>query len=556
MDEKPASPRNAAAAMLDRLVAQYPGPALIIGQGIRVVEENGDARPLVLALRAGHSRLIDLVETARHGAQGVEREILIDRSGLYQVTALPMGAAVVLLARDVTEERRRALRLAEEVDRLGDILSCLPDFTFETDRDGRLLFAAPATVFGYDAAALIGAYAADLIDPDWLSGRANPFVAREGLADLEVWLLSLEGSRRYVRLSARPVLDENGAVAGLRGVACDVTAARARETALTQALDRERLGSAVVNAMRGAGGPERAIRVAAEAAMATLHAQGALILARDGGSAMVPVVILGQAGPFAGRVASAVTQMSSLGPVVGRVERLEIDGISVLAAIAAEGGVAVGAIVLLRDGPDWPGEQAGILCAVADQLGLALGIRERVALLEKQSRVDALTGIMNRRAFDQELPAKLRQADRHGVGGALLLMDLDGFKPLNDRHGHAWGDKALTLLGSLFRDHLRAGDLVARLGGDEFGLWLDSTDQTGAFAKAGVLYELLEDLDRSLALPETSLGLSIGIALYRPGGGEDMAALMARADSALYRAKARGRNRAELAAPSGGEGTC
>lgn len=553
MSDKTPDRRPTAAAVLDRLVENYPGPAFIVGQGIRVVEANEAARPLVLALRDGHDALIDLIERTRHGTEGRKIDMVIDRRRVFEISAVPFGAAVLVMAREGTEDYLRRSQLTEQIERLTDIVDCLPDFSFETDMDGRFTFCAPERIFGYAARELVGRFATEIIDVEWLSGRGDPFSSDVLLTDREVWLMAADGTSLRCLVSARPVRDDAGRRIGLRGIARDVTAAQSRETALMQALDRERLRGAVIDAMRGDGGPERAIRVAAEASMATLHAQGALVVGRDVAGRMVPVIGLG--GIEAGlddRLAAEVERIAAKGQVVGRVEVRSLGEQTALIAIAAEGSTAVGALVLIRNSRQhWQGAQAGILGAVADQLGLALGIRERVARLEEQSRVDALTGIMNRRAFQDDLPIKLRQADRLRRSGALLLIDLDAFKPLNDRFGHAGGDKALALLGTMFRERLRAGDLVARIGGDEFAFWLDGADSAGAFAKAGHLFDMMAEFDRRLDLPGADLGFSMGIALYEPGSRESIDALTMRADAALYRAKAGGRDRAEMAPSSG-----
>ncbi|MCF4165843.1 sensor domain-containing diguanylate cyclase [Zavarzinia compransoris] len=552
MEEKVPFSRPSAAAVLDRLVESHPGPALIVGQGIRVVESNDAARPLIEALRAGHGELIDLLDQTRNGTEGHRAEIVLVSGKVFDVAATPIGAAVLLTARDLTGERQRIGRFAEQAARLADIMDCLSDFAFETDREGRFVFCAPDVAFGYRTSSLIGHYAVDLLDGDWLEGRSDPFIGERALAGVEVWLAGADGTRVVTQMSARPVLDDLGRCVGLRGFLRDLSGVRARETALTQALDRERLRGAVVDAMRGAGGPERAIRVAAEASLASLHAQGALVMARDADRRMNAVLGLGDAGAALGaEVSDAVTRIAAQDQVAGRVETRAVGAMSALIALAVEGGVAVGAIVLLRPRHlPWTGIQAGILSAVADQLGLVLGIRERVGQLERLSRIDALTGILNRRAFDNEMPGRLRQADRD-AGGVLLLVDLDDFKPVNDRFGHAMGDKALSLMGAAFRGLVGRHEMVARLGGDEFAFWLPGCDGQQAFARADAFHGVLYDLDRRPDMPSLGLGMSIGIAEVRTGSGENLDNLMARADAALYRAKQGGRNRTELAPRTG-----
>ena len=549
MEEKVPISRPSAAAVLDRLVEGHPGPALIVGQGIRVVEANDAARPLVEALRTGNAQLLELLDRVRGGHDGGRAEIMLSDSLVFDVTALPIGAAILVTARDLTAERQNLLRFADQSARLADILDCLTDFAFETDREGRFVYCAPASVFGYRTASLIGQYAVDLLDPDWLSGRADPFGLERPVAESEVWLVAADGTRVVAQMSARPVLDDLGCFAGLRGILRDLSGIRAREAALTQALDRERLRGAVVDAMRGAGGPERAIRVAAEASMATLHAQGALIMARTADGGMECIQHLGIGGDeHCDRIADEVARLVAQDQVVGRVETRGLGDLSALIALSSENGVGVGAIVLLRARrTPWNGAQAGILGAVADQLGLVLGIRERVGQLERMSRIDGLTGLLNRRAFDDEMPARLRLADRGSRDGTLIVVDLDGFKPVNDRFGHATGDKVLHALGAGFRGAIGRDEIASRLGGDEFAFWFPDCDGRRSFTRVDALYDIMDALHRKIALPDLNLGMSIGIAVYRAGSAESMDQLMARADAALYRAKGAGRNRAELA---------
>jgi diguanylate cyclase (GGDEF)-like protein/PAS domain S-box-containing protein len=546
-----------AAAALDRLVTQYPGPALIVGPGGRVVGANDGARVLSAMLRAGHDGLARLVDRSRLSVQGLKEELVFrgdDEDDLVlEVTALSMGAMVLLLARDTTMERRLIASLSDSRQRLTDIIDCLPDFSWETDSRGTLTFVAPRLALGYPAEELLGQDAAVLIDAEWLAGRSNPFRSEQRLTDSEVWLRAKDGTHLCARLSCVPVCDDHGRQIGVRGVARDITAARARENALSLALDRERLRGAVTEAMRGAGGLERALRVAAEAPLGALNASGALILARNDAGGVATILTTGTVLPVtAWSIREEVGRLMARDIMPGPVHVVDSGTDTALVAIAWESGAPIGALVLVRSvRQPWQDGQISLLGAVADQLGLVLGLRERVTLLEALSRVDALTGVMNRRAFDQELAAKMRQADRLGRRGTLLMIDFDGFKALNDRFGHAYGDRALSLFGKAIQDNLRAGDLVARLGGDEFALWLDGADAAGGFAKTDALYEMMGKVNGALGSPEAALGLSIGIAVYEPGGGEQRDDIASRADHALYRAKRGGRNRAELALIAG-----
>ena len=182
---------------------------------------------------------------------------------------------------------------------------------------------------------------------------------------------------------------------------------------------------------------------------------------------------------------------------------------------------------------------------------VARDVTERKLLeqeLELRSRSDPLTGMLNRRSFDEALEAQLAQARRYKRGGALLIADLDRFKQINDEFGHAAGDEALRLVSRVLASNLREtdtvgrdeGGLVARLGGDEFALLLPETDAAGAEAVAQRLVAMLAAEPLRIGEREVRLGISIGVAAF--GGGESISAenLLAAADRAMYMVKAAG----------------
>ena len=155
---------------------------------------------------------------------------------------------------------------------------------------------------------------------------------------------------------------------------------------------------------------------------------------------------------------------------------------------------------------------------------------------------DALTGIWNRRQIDQDLEAAVKHAHRTGSALSVLLVDVDHFKSVNDRYGHAMGDEVLRAVAAGLSAQLRAGDQVARYGGEEFLLLLPGT----TLAQASVLAERLRVALQGLSvLPdgEQAISASFGLAVWRAGETADQ--LVRRADLAMYRAKAAGRNRVE-----------
>lgn len=175
-------------------------------------------------------------------------------------------------------------------------------------------------------------------------------------------------------------------------------------------------------------------------------------------------------------------------------------------------------------------------------------VAARTAELQALLLHDALTGLPNRRALMQTLPDAMRRAARAGKPCALLFLDMDGFKGVNDTHGHEEGDELLRQFGARLCEAVRTTDLVARLAGDEFVVVLEGlSDEQDAHEKANSLLELLRQ-PYALRRASVTVGASIGVALHRPGDAHDLDAWLARADGAMYAAKRGGKNAVALAA--------
>ena len=157
---------------------------------------------------------------------------------------------------------------------------------------------------------------------------------------------------------------------------------------------------------------------------------------------------------------------------------------------------------------------------------------------------DPLTGLANRTLLHDRLEHALARAERERDATAVLFVDLDNFKQVNDAHGHAAGDAALVELGRRLQTAVRPGDTIARLGGDEFVALCEHVDEESALA---VGRRLLEAIGRPFTIGgiEHKLSASIGVAL----GNSDPDVLLANADAATYGAKAAGRGRIELFRP-------
>jgi diguanylate cyclase (GGDEF)-like protein len=163
---------------------------------------------------------------------------------------------------------------------------------------------------------------------------------------------------------------------------------------------------------------------------------------------------------------------------------------------------------------------------------------------------DSLTGLANRRYFDERLREELMRAVRYGVPVACLFIDIDGFKRINDTYGHQTGDRALAVVAACVRQQVRLGDTVARYGGEEFAALLQG-DRDDALTVAERVRLAVERLDlQDDHGQRIALTVSIGVAARRVGGTAAGAVSLGRemieeADRAMYQAKRNGRNRIE-----------
>ena len=175
-------------------------------------------------------------------------------------------------------------------------------------------------------------------------------------------------------------------------------------------------------------------------------------------------------------------------------------------------------------------------------------LRRELERVREESVLDSLTGLQNRRAFDQRVAELLAAAQGRQETFCLIVADIDHFKRVNDTYGHLFGDRVIRAVGAALKAGVKGKDFVARYGGEEFAILLPATPLTGAWAVAeGVRRLVANSRIRRLNNDEVvgNITISSGVAIHRVR--ESAAALFERADAALYRAKRNGRNRVETA---------
>ncbi len=437
------------------------------------------------------------------------------------------------IVRDVSEETRAMRRLAESEQRLADFVATASDWCWETDTEHRLL---PHAIHDGSRSAIQTVAAGGKPrwelpflpeDRDAMARHRADMEAHRPFRDFTYSVTGPDGSRTTIRSSGKPNFDANGAFLGYRGTASDITRLRRTEDMLdrrTRALqEAHRLGkigtwSYRLGDKQVAWAPEVFSLLGLDPdTFDTTHEN---ILARflDDGAARVVEMQ---------RSVVRTRRTETVDVQIGRA-----DGSLSDLALTCKAEIAEGRVL-------------GLIGTIQDVTERKHAQRQ----LEHLAYSDPLTGLANRALFKRELASLIDACFRNGTAGALLLIDLDRFKEVNDSLGHAAGDELLTRVALLLRQELGSRAFVARLGGDEFAV-LPERHLAGES-----VMELAERIIARLSGPidlsegEAFIGATVGIAnLPEDGGSVDIA--MRNADLALYMAKEAGRGRAMVFEPA------
>ncbi len=539
------------------LVAHYPGPLALAGPDGSLRPLNQSGRALVAALEGVVRPLFEtlLSQATKSGiAQSEAIRLSEERLGaalsifVVPIDAAPgampqEGTSFFVLGRDATLDRNLREALIESRRRYKDLVECSSDFVWETAPDGSFDFVTARGALGYPPEHLVGSFARDLLDRRRTRPDPFPFEAREPTEDAEVWFRSADGDAVCMLVSSVPLYDADGQWEGARGVCKDVTQVRMRDEALARARAREALLARIVRTIRDEVEPDRLLDAAANAVSEAMGSNACWIYRSDAAGTLT------LASECANEPAPAAERLT---PIERTFEEIQADdaGGRLFAIPAFYRDRRNGIICIARaDRRGLSDDERDLLIGVADQLGIALQQIEAQETLLALSRTDELTGLLNRRAFVVEAEAGIARARRTKTPCALLYVDLDNFKAVNDQRGHSAGDAALKALAALLLANVRSRDYVGRLGGDEFAVWLDQADTQAAGRKAHTLTQegrALARFSEGLAKP---LSTSIGVAVFDPASDETLDDLFARADAAMYAAKQAGKGQTAVAPP-------
>ncbi len=512
----------------------YDGPVVHIardGLSVTVKAANATAQPY-LQDRAWLAHLPDSGrQTLRHKTRA--EDLVVE----WQM--LPLGPSeALLLGRDQTLESSLTLALADSRTRFKDLLALSADSVWETDRGGRFSYISTQGFLGWPADMVVGKrpHELGLTPPDAL---ATPFLAQKIVREARIWLPSQTGELRCLAVSAHPLVSDDGAWCGARGLCRDVTQEQQAATDFAAVRTRERLVDHIVRILRDGLSPELELSAAARALAHALSGAGVVIYRRVADTWEV-AAHYGEDIPAAAPVLCEAT--------LNRGDTLPLTGAGHdwLVCRTQYQRKVNGAVAAWRaSGKPWSHDDVHLMDAVAAQFGTVWAQVNFQEELSAKADRDGLTGLLNQRAFKEQMQARFERVNQKDGLAVLVNLDLDNFKTINDHLGHPKGDEVLQGVGQVLKDAVRAGDLVGRVGGDEFVLWLDRTDLAGAQqVSERILAGIRALADKLPELPKR-LGASIGLAPVR--AGDTLAALITRADTTMYDAKHSGKGRIVVA---------
>ena len=441
----------------------------------------------------------------------------------------PAFPGVVINIRDITEHVATETTLRETQARFAALVEHASDLISVNDLDGVVTYASPSavSVLGVEPTELVGHQARDLMHPDdveRVEQTAAEQFARSVAEPIQYRAQHRDGSWRDLEAIITDLIDEPS-VRGIVTNARDVTERRAAERRAAELVEILEATKELVVASDPGGRITYANR-SARTLLGAYTLQRVTELSSDATRERLRVEIM----PTARR----------RGTWTGELELIDTTG----------GAIPVAATVqVLRD-------ERGTVSRIATVAHDITELKAAQRRLEFEATHDALTGLPNRALFREIGERALAHAGRSAEQLAVLFLDLDGFKLVNDSFGHDIGDVLLGLVARRLRDAVRAGDTLARLGGDEFVILCEQP--RGEHAMLELSERIIETVSQPSVIDgdEVRVGLSIGIA-FSHGADTGIVELIRDADVALYRAKHEGRGRALLfedARPSSSDG--
>lgn len=422
---------------------------------------------------------------------------------------------------DDTERRVAQLKLTDSERRYRALVEASPSLIWTCDRNGRLTFVSDRAcrdLYGYEPREMIGRLVWDFNAPEFTQReflrRFSPVMHGRPVFDMEAVQRTKRAEPLYVNISALPMLSDAGDIESVTGVCSDITGLKQRERELNIALRNQQAvfdaageGIAFVRGGR-IEGPNRALaRMLGVPREALIGQPVADILANSDDWETIEH----------GTSAASVRGDAAIHEVMLRAH----DGRTIWCQLTSrQAGETNSRILVLTD---------------------ISALKKREETAWHHANHDELTGLPNRRLLIEHARRLLSVALRQRRLAAVLVLDLDGFKEINDLFGHAYGDALLRRVAERLSNVLREYDVVARTGGDEFVVLLPEIDEPSI--SAVVAEKLIAAASENVDVPGRTVKMhaSVGIALF-PANGHDFESLLSAADNAMYAAKAAGKN--------------
>jgi len=505
-------------------------------------------------------------------------------AGLAVLLMIGLAAVEVLAWKRLRQLRDRAVELRNSQLHLAALLDSIPEGLFMTDLDGRItaINKASARAMNQTPASATGKMIADLTDAETgrrLTETRLKVIASQKMVRDEARYVQ-DGKARWYDIIYVPVRDnKTHALTNVSGIARDTTARRDAENLAREAsakLERsvqelERVNASIqllahmMDALQACSTVEESFDVFRKYCGRLLPGMsGALYLLRSSRDLLEPVAHFGGRSKEGTGEAELLPPEDCLGMRRGRAHAVTDPDTDLVCShwhavhqstgaaptlclpLAAQGDMI--GLLAFRSAAGQPIEEtlAQHARSMAEQIALSLSSLKLREQLRRQSIVDSLTGLYNRRFLDESILRELARASRKAQPLSLLMLDLDHFKKWNDTRGHDAGDQVLRLVGSELQRAVRGSDLACRFGGEEFAILMPETDPDIALERANTIRERIGRIDIEYGGQVAGrISVSIGVASF-PLHASDANSLVRAADAALYEAKGAGRDRVML----------
>lgn len=461
------------------------------------------------------------LEARRQRRDGSLVDVNISRGPLYDAAGNVRGRIVIVT--DITERKRMEEDLRGAHDRMRALIEAAPLAIFTTDLESKMLSWNPAAerIYGWKKEEVLGRPLLTVPEDRHAEAQAlrDRVHAGEVISDVEVQRRRRDGTLFNVSLSVAPLHDAQGKVSGRLVMALDITSRKRTEARLVQSLSLlQATLDATADGILVVDTTGRIVRYNWKFAQMWGIPEDTLATHSDARAIEYMLGQLKDPEDFLVRVKKIYSQ-----PEAGSRDIIELKDGRVFERHSQPHGIE--------------GEIVGRVWSFSD-------ITERCQAEERLVRLaqyDALTELPNRSLFRDRFTQAMARAARHERMLALMFIDLDGFKAVNDTLGHLAGDALLRQVALRLTDCLRETDTVARMGGDEFNVVLEDVTQVDQVS--AVAEKILRAVARPIVIDnsEVAVSASIGITLY-PFDAEDLDTMLIQADTAMYRAKKRGRN--------------